>query len=159
MRCFSFIYHDDVPFREFIVLSSTIDSTITTQHSSIPNSSNCSEYTFCGTYDNNAINVLGSAPLGTPAYTDLSNNNVTVTNNSLYSTSASVNVLSNLISQYQYMTMSTTKTSSKERKKQIYRNYGQSLTSAEVLAQLQKERKNQTRKSTCFNKENNDEWH
>ena len=85
------------------------------------------------------LHFLDSSSLGAPVYADLSNNNVTVTNNSLYSSSASVNVLSNVISQY--MTTSATKTSGNERKKQIDRNCGQSLTSVEVLAQLQKKEK------------------
>ena len=72
----------------------------------------------------------------TPVYTDLSNNNVVVMNNSLYSAQAPVNILSNIISQY--MTTSTTGTSSNERKRKIDRNWGQSLTTVEVLAQLQK---------------------
>ena len=58
------------------------------------------------------LHFLGSSSLGAPVYADLSNNNVTVTNNSLYSSSASVNVLSNVISQY--MTKSATKTSGNE---------------------------------------------
>ena len=122
-----------------------MDSAITTQYSSVPNSFNYGEFTFCGSFDNNAIRFLGSSSLGAPVYADLSNNNVTVTNNSLYSTSASVNVLSNVISQY--MATSTTKTSGNERKKQIDRNCGQSLTSMEVLAQLQKRKK--SNKENC----------
>ena len=117
MQCFSFIYHDDVPYHELIVSSSTMDSTTTTQYPSVPTSSNYGEFAFCGTFDNNAIHFLGSSSLGAPVYIDLSNNNVIVTNNSLYSTLAFVKVLSNLISQY--MTTSTTKTSSNEQKNRL----------------------------------------
>ena len=60
-------------------------------------------------------------------------------NNSLYSAQAPVNILSNVISQY--MTTSTTDTSSNERKRKIDCNCGQSLTTVEVLAQLQKKDK------------------
>ena len=64
MEYFSFIYHDDVPYRELIVSSSAMDSTITTQYSSVPNSSNYGEFIFCGSFDNNAIHFLGSSSLG-----------------------------------------------------------------------------------------------
>ncbi|CAF1519554.1 unnamed protein product, partial [Rotaria sordida] len=117
-----FIYTDDIPYHELTVRSSTVDSTITTQYSSVPNNSS---------YD-------------VPVFADISNNNVAVMNDSLYSVQAPIDVLSNVI--HQYMTTSTTNTSSNVRKKMIDRNSGQSLTSVEVLAQLQNKEKLKQRK-------------
>ncbi|CAF4338994.1 unnamed protein product [Rotaria magnacalcarata] len=95
------------------ILSSTMDSTVASQQSCVPNSSN---------YD-------------APVFTDLSNNNMDVIDNSLLSTQVPINALSNVIRQY--MGISTINTSSNQQKKRIDRHCGQSLTTVEVLARLQ----------------------
>ncbi|CAF2172781.1 unnamed protein product, partial [Rotaria magnacalcarata] len=95
------------------ILSSTMDSTVASQQSCVPNSSN---------YD-------------APVFTDLSNNNMVVIDNSLLSTQVPINALSNVIRQY--MGISTINTSSNQQKKRIDRHCGQSLTTVEVLARLQ----------------------
>ncbi|CAF1680448.1 unnamed protein product [Rotaria magnacalcarata] len=79
-------------YHALIILSSTIDSTIAIQQSSVPNSSN---------YD-------------APVVTDLSNNNLVMMDDSLVSAQAPINVLSYVISQY--MGTSTTNTSNLQRK-------------------------------------------
>ncbi|CAF1993937.1 unnamed protein product [Rotaria magnacalcarata] len=79
-------------YHALIILSSTIDSTIAIQQSSVPNSSN---------YD-------------APVVTDLSNNNLVMMDDSLVSAQAPINVLSYVISQY--MGTSTTNTSKLQRK-------------------------------------------
>ena len=114
MECFCSIYHDDIPYRELIVPPPTVDSTITAQYSSASNGTSSGELTFCGSFDSNATHFLRLSLLYVPVYTDLSNNNMTVVNNSLYSTSAPTNVLSNVICQY--MATSKTNTLSSERK-------------------------------------------
>ncbi|CAF2002709.1 unnamed protein product [Rotaria magnacalcarata] len=87
-------------YHALIILSSTIDSTIAIQQSSVPNSSN---------YD-------------APVVTDLSNNNLPV-HGHIYN---------------QYIKPST--------ERRINRHCGQSLTSVEVLAQLQAKEKVKQRK-------------
>lgn len=94
--------------------------------------------------------MFHSSTLDAPVFTDLSNNNVTMINNAIYSAQTSINVLSNVISQY--MTISTTNTPGNQRKKATERNYGQSLTSVEVLAQLQKKEQLNQRKARASTK-------
>ncbi|CAF4565720.1 unnamed protein product, partial [Rotaria magnacalcarata] len=95
-------------------------------------------------------NLFGVASPDAPVYTDLSNDNMVVMDNSLFATPVPINVLSNVISQY--MGTSTTNTSSNQRKKRIDRHCGQSLTSVEVLAQLQAKEKVKQRKERASTK-------
>ncbi|CAF2137361.1 unnamed protein product [Rotaria magnacalcarata] len=97
-----------------------------------------------------AENLFGVASPDAPVYTDLSNNNMVVMDNSLFATPVPINVLSNVISQY--MGTSTTNTPSNQRKKRIDRHCGQSLTSVEVLAQLQAKEKVKQRKERASTK-------
>ena len=98
--------------------------------------------------DNNDDSNSSNAPV----YTDLTNQRIISPDNSLSTQRSPLNVLTNVINQF--MTTSTPVTSQTQRRQQVDRHRGESLTSVEVLARLEEKEKTKKRKTCAASKSN-----
>lgn len=88
----------------------------------------------------------------TPVFTDLTDQRITSLDHSVSTPRAPLDVLTNVINQY--MTTSSTRTTENQRRQQVDRHQGESLTTEEVLTRLEEKEKAKKRKICAASKKN-----